>query len=101
MQSWLVQAARDKGSSPMASNGKEWSESPALEVHEQKHHIVFIFHYEKRLISQSGIAPILVIAFKIGFLLLNYITETQLLKKNPARTGAGYKGYSAQRTKES
>lgn len=47
MQSWLVQAARDKGSSPMANNGKEWSESPALEVHKQKHHIVFIFHHEK------------------------------------------------------
>lgn len=51
MQSWLVQAARDKGSSPMASNGKGWSESPVLEVHKQKYHTVFIFHHEKRLIS--------------------------------------------------
>lgn len=101
MQSWLVQAARDKGSSPMASNGKEWSEGPVLEVHKQKHHIVFIFHHEKRLISLSGTAPILVVAVKIGFLWFNYITETQLLKKNPARKGAGYKGPSAQRTKES
>lgn len=47
MQSWLVQAARDKGSSPKANNGKEWSESPALEVHKQKRQIVFIFHHEK------------------------------------------------------
>lgn len=67
MQSWLVQAARDKGSSPMASNGKEQSESSVLEVHKQKHHIVFTFHRERRLISLSVTAPILVIAVKIGF----------------------------------
>lgn len=98
MQSWLVQAARDKGSSPMASNWKEWSESPVPEMHKQKHHIVFIIHHEERLISLSGTAPILVVAVKIGFLWLNYTTAAL---KNPARTGAGYKGPSAQRTKES
>lgn len=45
MQSWLVQAARDKGSSPM---DKQWEESPLLHVHKQKDHIVFIFHHEEK-----------------------------------------------------